>query len=487
MERILQQAKLFFATDERRLPTAAPGTLRSIRLHTNGTPDGNRRGLSPERMLAQRLEVDRVAQHAVRRVTHDYRPRLCDRLKPGGGIDEIAHDETLFWRGRSNRCLTGQHSDPEGKILAVQLVANTGDHVGQLQPGPDGSLCIVLMGDGRSPNRHDGVPDELLDSTAEPRNDVTGAVEVCGQRSSNDLGVSCLRERSESDEVGKEHCNEPAFVRISVEPAIPVACLLRLSCIERPAALTTEPIGGVVGCSTPRANEAERMATITTEPASWLVVDPAIGAHHRASSSSAAISRLTLARHRRLDAGDDPLALGNRRDGQPLSAMTLQHFAPSAVRRPVTPIMMAIMPVTNPGTRIPVFRRVPVFRGLHKATLFEVARRAAEVTYPAGATVVRQGDPGDALCIVAKGTVEVSRDDRVVTQLTAGDYFGEVSLIDGQPRSATVVAVDDVVLLELSSSDFDSLLSVPTVARVMMKNLARLIREAHDSHGPQCL
>jgi len=149
--------------------------------------------------------------------------------------------------------------------------------------------------------------------------------------------------------------------------------------------------------------------------------------------------------------------------------------------------MLTIMPLTNPVARLPVLRTVSIFRGLSKATLFEVARRSTEVSYPAGTIVVRQGDPGDALCIVAEGTVEVQRDDHVVAQLTAGKYFGEISLIDGEPRSATVVAVEDVVLLELSSSDFDSLLAVPHVARLVLKNLARLFREAQDSDGPQSL
>jgi len=149
--------------------------------------------------------------------------------------------------------------------------------------------------------------------------------------------------------------------------------------------------------------------------------------------------------------------------------------------------MLPIMPLTNPVTRLPVLRTVSIFRGLNKATLFEVARRSTEVAYPAGTTVVRQGDPGDALCIVAEGVVEVRRNDRVVTQIAAGSYFGEISLIDGEPRSATIVAVEDVVLLELSSSDFDSLLAVPHVARMVLKNLARLFREAQDSDGPQSL
>jgi len=145
------------------------------------------------------------------------------------------------------------------------------------------------------------------------------------------------------------------------------------------------------------------------------------------------------------------------------------------------------MSVTNPLTRLPVLRPVPIFRGLTKPALLEVARKTAEVAYPAGATLVKQGDPGDSLCIIASGTVEVRRDDRVVAQMTAGDYFGEISLIDGRPRSATVVAVDDVVLLTLRASDFGSLLSVPYVARAALAGLAARVREAHAAHGPEPL
>jgi CRP-like cAMP-binding protein len=142
------------------------------------------------------------------------------------------------------------------------------------------------------------------------------------------------------------------------------------------------------------------------------------------------------------------------------------------------------MPLVNPVSRLPLLRPVPIFLGLTKGTLLDVARESVEVTYPPGASVVRQGDPGDALYIVAKGTVEVQRDDRVVAQLTAGGYFGEISLIDHEPRSATVVAIDEVVLLKLSSSDFEPLLYIPYLSRVVMKNLARLLRTAEGSHGP---
>ena len=133
--------------------------------------------------------------------------------------------------------------------------------------------------------------------------------------------------------------------------------------------------------------------------------------------------------------------------------------------------------------RLAALRRVPIFRGLPKATLLDVARKTGEVTYPSGATVVREGDPGDALCIIVEGTVEVRTGGRVVAQMTEGNFFGEISLFDGEPRSATVVAIDDLVLLTLTSSDFEALLKIHYVARTALESLAKRVREAHDSHA----
>lgn len=145
------------------------------------------------------------------------------------------------------------------------------------------------------------------------------------------------------------------------------------------------------------------------------------------------------------------------------------------------------MSVTNPLTRLPVLRPVPIFRGLSKPALLEVARRAKEVKLPAGTAIVEQGDAGDSVWIIERGNVEVIRDDRVVAHMGPGEYFGEISLIDGKPRSATVVAVDDVELLTVTASDFDSLLSIPYVARAALISLAGRVREAHAAHGPECL
>ena len=140
------------------------------------------------------------------------------------------------------------------------------------------------------------------------------------------------------------------------------------------------------------------------------------------------------------------------------------------------------MPVASPLQRLASLRNVPIFRGLTKSSLLQVARQTHEVTYRAGATIVEEGEPGDVLFIITQGTVQVRRQDTVVAEMTVDDFFGEISLIDGEPRSATVVAIDDVVLLTLSASNFRSLLSSPYVARAALKSLASRLREAHASH-----
>ena len=143
---------------------------------------------------------------------------------------------------------------------------------------------------------------------------------------------------------------------------------------------------------------------------------------------------------------------------------------------------MVDMTVVNPITRLPALRPVPIFRGLSKAALFAVARQSVEVCYPAGTTVVTEGDPGDSLCVIVEGKVDVCKGDRVVAELKAGDFFGELALIDGEPRTATVIASEDLTLLTLKSSEFDTLLSDPYFSRAVLRNLAKRFREVQDAH-----
>lgn len=139
---------------------------------------------------------------------------------------------------------------------------------------------------------------------------------------------------------------------------------------------------------------------------------------------------------------------------------------------------MVAMPTQNPAAYLPALRPVSLFQGLRRATLLEIAKRTTAKSYAAGATVVREGDPGASLCIVVEGRLAVRHGDEVLSTLSPGDYFGDISLIDGEPRSATIVALDDVELLELGAADFESLIAIPYVARAVMRNLAAIIRSS---------
>ena len=114
------------------------------------------------------------------------------------------------------------------------------------------------------------------------------------------------------------------------------------------------------------------------------------------------------------------------------------------------------------------------------------ASLAREHRYPRGALIVRQGDPGDALYVVRSGAVKVSvvgEDGRevILDTLDQGDHFGELALIDGQPRSAHVVAIEPAVLLVLRRDDFRREVErQPRVAWALLEELSRRLRDADN-------
>ncbi|MCC6222289.1 MAG: ATP-binding cassette domain-containing protein [Thermoleophilia bacterium] len=105
---------------------------------------------------------------------------------------------------------------------------------------------------------------------------------------------------------------------------------------------------------------------------------------------------------------------------------------------------------------------IPLFAGSGAGELEALARLLVRERYPAGQDVVRQGDPGDRLYVVAGGQVQVvvggGDGERVVNTLGEGDYFGEMALLADQPRAATVRAIAPTDLWSLERADFQSLL-----------------------------
>ena len=136
--------------------------------------------------------------------------------------------------------------------------------------------------------------------------------------------------------------------------------------------------------------------------------------------------------------------------------------------------------------RIQVLQRIPLFSGLPRADLESLAEMAAERRYPKDSIILYEEDPGTALYCILSGRVKVSRcsedgKEVILDLLHPGDFFGEMALLDGLRRSATVTALEDTVLLLLERENFLRQLSrKPEMAQAIIQVLCRRLRRADD-------
>ena len=116
--------------------------------------------------------------------------------------------------------------------------------------------------------------------------------------------------------------------------------------------------------------------------------------------------------------------------------------------------------VLHDALRICEFLRpIELFKTLTPRQLTDVAEKMSKRHYAAGETIIRMGDPGEEFFLVSDGEVEVSRADCEVARLGPGNFFGEVALISGEPRNATVVAQKAVDTYVLGKTDFEAALA----------------------------
>lgn len=135
--------------------------------------------------------------------------------------------------------------------------------------------------------------------------------------------------------------------------------------------------------------------------------------------------------------------------------------------------------------KVEILGHLPLFESCTKRELGQIATIVTEGRRPAGTVLTRQGQDGGLMFILADGTADVVRDGsspngkaKVIGRLGPGDVVGELSLIDGQPRSASVVASTDVHLLELNFDDFEGLLrKSPKFVRALLKALSVRVRQ----------
>jgi CRP/FNR family cyclic AMP-dependent transcriptional regulator len=122
--------------------------------------------------------------------------------------------------------------------------------------------------------------------------------------------------------------------------------------------------------------------------------------------------------------------------------------------------------------------RVPLFSELSNKQLDQLLGNSKEVTHTAGDVVVTEGSEGAGFHLILAGTAKVVRNGRKVAALGPGDHFGEMALIDGGRRSATVAADSDLVTLYVSQWDFKPLVQEnPKLAWKIVVHLTKRLRE----------
>lgn len=144
---------------------------------------------------------------------------------------------------------------------------------------------------------------------------------------------------------------------------------------------------------------------------------------------------------------------------------------------------------TTPTSMVDTLREVPLFAQLREGDIQRIMQAARHRTYPKNSVIVFEDDPGDALYVVESGQVKlvlIAEDGRevILSIRKKGDFFGEISLIDDEPRSAHVIAMEDSRLLVLRREDFQRCLQeMPQVAIGLLRALCKRLRQADSKIG----
>lgn len=152
-------------------------------------------------------------------------------------------------------------------------------------------------------------------------------------------------------------------------------------------------------------------------------------------------------------------------------------------------------PPKRAGTRerTQTLKAVPFFTQLSDRELEVVRSVASERTHPKNAVVLTEGEIGDSLYMIQSGKVKVVIGDEegrelILKILGPGDFFGEMSMIDKQPRSASVTTIEPATFLVLSNAAFERCVEqAPRIANMVMRILAQRVREADRKIGTLAL
>jgi CRP/FNR family cyclic AMP-dependent transcriptional regulator len=129
-------------------------------------------------------------------------------------------------------------------------------------------------------------------------------------------------------------------------------------------------------------------------------------------------------------------------------------------------------------TKVETLKRAPLFEGLSRKELTHLARVSEDLEIPEGKVLCREGEIGHEFFVIVDGETEIRRKGKRVNTRGAGDFIGEIALIEEVPRTATVKAKTPLRVFVLTSKDFHHLLEEnPNIERKVLRTLARRVAE----------
>ena len=140
-----------------------------------------------------------------------------------------------------------------------------------------------------------------------------------------------------------------------------------------------------------------------------------------------------------------------------------------------------VEPTPEKARLVGLLAKVPLFSGLKEKDLMDVVAVGSEVSFAAGKTILKQGEPGLSFLLVLEGKVEVRKGGETVATTGPGGFFGEMTVFDDKPRSADIVAVEPTRCFGITNWSFIPLLkSNPSVSIGIISELVRRLRQLED-------
>ena len=132
--------------------------------------------------------------------------------------------------------------------------------------------------------------------------------------------------------------------------------------------------------------------------------------------------------------------------------------------------------------KMELLKKVPMFNNLSQRHLREIGKHADQVKVEAGSVLAQQEKKGWEFILIVDGKARVVKNGKVIRQLSEGDFFGEISLIDGEPRTATVISDTNMTILVVNKTSFDHLLdNIPGLQRKILIALCQYLRSAEKA------